>query len=914
MHDKDCFNLSGYTRVAEYCRKDHIRGGSVIFVRSTFAIESSRISYLELLCEEFNFECCGVSYGRTCIVCIYRSVSGDLEIYENRFTQMLSLVLVNFDNVFICGDLNIDECSPDAAQTRSFFSILENFSLRSLISSYTRIFTDCNNRTSRSSVDYVICGSDRPQIVKVLNFHAGFSDHNVQIVTFKDETTLPHLHTFRRVFCRSYSDFGFAEFDFLLRRNLMASRQHRLDDDFDSFYGDFLWCFNAAFPKRLRNIRCCPAIESAIFPENLGQKILELEHATWLASNLPCLPTRNNRDLLKFEVDNMILSYRQGVFNDMIDASKNKTKTVWRIIDSARNKCVSREGFILYEGDREISDAKILCDFFGRYFSSVAQGLVVGRFPPASLSVECSTTSKNISNSMFFHPVTPEEVERIIASLPSRSSAGWDDIPARVVKQSAPYICDILADSINYSVSNGSFPDKLKMGLTIPIFKKGDRGLVDNYRPITMLSVFSKIFEKAVYTRLVNFIEDHSLFTECQHGFRPRRSTTTAICSIVQSISERLDNGHYVAMISFDLRKAFDCVDPLFLSRKLYRLGIRGKLNDWLISFLRNRRFGVRVEDSISREFDIVFGVPQGSSLGPLLFLLFINDLPEYILDGEVYLYADDTSVVISDPSPKILKEKCDAVLDQFSKWCDNNHLIINNDKTVCIEFHNPYREPCQPRLVFGGSVLRLSDQVTLLGCTFDKNLRWTSEIDNVCARLNRCYYTLCHLKRHVGQRCAVTFYHSNIASVLRYSLLVWGRTAGSHRAFVLQKRIVRALFGLDPQTSCRECFRSRGILTLPSMYVYHLMIYIHDMRFRIPRLCDHHSYNTRGCRRFYHSGLTHTFHEKSPLISGIQLYDVLPKHLTDKRTSLFRRELRAILANGSYYSVSEFVSAMRVQ
>lgn len=234
----------------------------------------------------------------------------------------------------------------------------------------------------------------------------------------------------------------------------------------------------------------------------------------------------------------------------------------------------------------------------------------------------------------------------------------------------------------------GNSPSRIKISVIIPIYKKGDPLRIDNYRPIALLSVISKIMEKAVYARITKFLETQNLFAHNQHGFREGHSTESATLNFVQYINEKMEKREHIVGLFFDLSRAFDSLNFRFVTEKLSALGIHGSLQHWIYSFLNNRRIKVKIHDKISNEFKVDSGIPQGSVLGPLIFLLFINDLPDYILEGEIFAFADDTNIIISDFNISNLVNKINNVLSQFDNWCQKNRLIINYSKTVAIEFH----------------------------------------------------------------------------------------------------------------------------------------------------------------------------------------------------------------------------------
>ena len=266
----------------------------------------------------------------------------------------------------------------------------------------------------------------------------------------------------------------------------------------------------------------------------------------------------------------------------------------------------------------------------------------------------------------------------------------------------------------------------------------------------------------------------------------------------IQHINDTIDNNDIVVGIFFDLSRAFDTLHADFVSDKLYNLGIRGNINKCLISYLTQRKFYVRQGDVKSKQYNIDIGTPQGSVLGPQIFLLYVNDLPEHISEGKTFMYADDTSVIISHPDPNEISNKVNITLQQFCDWCNKNRLIINADKTVIIQFHTRFQKSCNFNFSLYNNTIKLEQKIKFLGSIVDGQLTWEPHITFLSNKLNKVYYVIGQLKNRLSSDSLLSVYYALCYSAISYNIVVWGRSVHVKRIFILQKRIIRLLYNLD--------------------------------------------------------------------------------------------------------------------
>ena len=294
---------------------------------------------------------------------------------------------------------------------------------------------------------------------------------------------------------------------------------------------------------------------------------------------------------------------------------------------------------------------------------------------------------------MFLFPVTENEVEKVAKGLKNKLSAGIDEIPDYVVKQCIKLLKKPLANIYNTSLESGNFPDQLKIAKVVPLYKKGDKRNILNYRPIALLSVFLKLLEKLMYNRLMAFIEGKGVLTEAQHGFRTKKNQLKQHYRFLLEVHRRpLKKKINPIGIFLDLTKAYDILNHKVLLSKLNSYGVRGIANLWYESYLPHRKQCMEINIvtqgiDVSTTRELKHGVPQGSILGPILFSLYINDLPLNIMGSKIVLFADDTNILVSEANMDNLQYKLN-VMNELQTWFALNSLVVNVEKTLAISFH----------------------------------------------------------------------------------------------------------------------------------------------------------------------------------------------------------------------------------
>ena len=375
----------------------------------------------------------------------------------------------------------------------------------------------------------------------------------------------------------------------------------------------------------------------------------------------------------------------------------------------------------------------------------------------------------------------------------------------------------------NQCLLEGEFPKCLKIAEVIPIFKKGSATNVSNYRPISLLSQFDKIFEKIIYNRIIDFIEKYNLLSDHQFGFRQNSSTIHAVTYIYDNLIKNIDKGLYSCCIFLDLSKAFDTVDHHILLCKLKNyFGIQGKSLNLIKSYLTNRRQYTKISNNFSDELEINCGVPQGSCLGPLLFLLYINDLP-LASQMNTTLYADDTYLMMSDLNLTSLQNRINIELKNIDFWLRKNKLSLNFSKSTFLLIHKQPSRTIKStfEIKINDIMLTRSPIVKYLGLFIDQNLNWIPHVKSLSFHLARYTGLFYKLKLYTNMDTMKLLYHSLINSKLQYGIIVWGATFKTYLSEVNVRinRVIRALSSSNLYTPMSSLYKKLNLLKLEDLY-----------------------------------------------------------------------------------------------
>ena len=452
---------------------------------------------------------------------------------------------------------------------------------------------------------------------------------------------------------------------------------------------------------------------------------------------------------------------------------KNDIKKTWKILNEVIGKHNDKSNIseIFKSGNDTISDTIKISNQFCKYFSEIGSKFA-SQIPVPRNQYNHYLKDTNNHNSLFMIPTDAVEIYRVIMSLKSKQSFGHDGLSSNTLKILGSSICNPICTIVNKSLCSGQVPGGMKLAKVIPIFKSKIKTDMGNYRPISLLPSISKILEKIVHQRMYKFLCNQGILFPNQYGFRPKHSTIDAVTKFTSDLMLSLDKKYSTLAVFLDLSKAFDTIDHHILLKKLEHYGVRGIALEWFRNYLSNRTQYVSYRGAQSSLQNITCGVPQGSVLGPLLFIIYTNYLPNSLSYSKCILFADDTTLYHTHSNEKTLQQNIEDDLQVLTEWFYSNKLSLNVQKIHFLIF--------RPRNMIISEDLGVHNidrvnYVTFFGIYIDDKLEWGEHIQHISKKISSGSYAISKSKRLLSLENLKLLYYSLVHSHLNYGTILWG-------------------------------------------------------------------------------------------------------------------------------------------
>ena len=785
---------------------------------------------------------------------IYRSPSRNPDSFNTLFDSVLQKIDRHSKKlVYLVGDFNQDLIQYEHdINCQNLVDYTTNHGFVQIVSRPTRI-TDhsatlidhvyTNNLDSTISCNILTCDiSDHLAIHTRISL--GSSSIN-SMRNIRNSRTNDTEQTQTRVFNEANN----AKFKQLIEDETWDEIQDDMDaqTQYDKFSEIYMEHYNTAYPLKSQRVRrknerqdpkpwILPWLEDACARKNL------------LFHDFVKTPTPENKakyDKLDQFCTKHVEKAKAKYNKDYFEKHKDNSRKQWQLINNLMNRSKKKVGIkkLIDNNGNIINTPNAIAESFNDYFANVASNLkenINNRTEQGPVNAYQEYLKEPVPNSMYVREVEPGEVYSIIKNFKNKATLD-SKISALKIANTSFNFTHTLAKIINSSFSEGVFPTQHKTARVAPVHKGGTKTDVTNYRPISLLTSFSKIYEKLMHNRIMDFLESNNSLFDMQYGFRPGRSCEHALLKAQSILLNSLSKRQISLLLLIDFSKAFDMVEHSILLKKLEHYGIRGTALNWMISYLENRLQFVTIDGKDSTTKHMKFGVPQGSILGPLLFIIYINDIPNISTIAKFILYADDANIIITGDSIEEVNFHLQQLTGELTKWVDRNGLALNLKKTQYLIFSRQQTDLSCPLIISNTHIQRKSE-ARFLGVIVDDKLTWTRHIKTLQSKMSRYVGVMYKIKRYLPLEARLNIYHSFVQSHINYCSLVWGFTAKSNidTLFSKQKKGIRAVVpgfinyryrdGTLPDHT-KPFFNKYNILTVQGVIVLNALLFIHKVK-----------------------------------------------------------------------------------
>lgn len=743
------------------------------------------------------------------IVAIYRHPSSNMDVFLKNLKSIFSHknIQKSKNTTIFIGDTNID-LLQDTNISSKYIDLIAQFDFCQQIQNATRITS-----STSTLIDHIITSKKVTSKCVFMTHKIPLTDHfpisiSLSLDHYKENDLMNHNKIIKRRKFHIQKIMQFRESLMNIAWDPIISNVN-VSQGYENFHKHIFSIYDKIFPEISITQRNKQQPKTDWITYDL---IKQVAHKNFLYKKY--IKNKNKVNEKKFKdfkklLDHNLINAKTNYYKCLLLASNN-SKDKWNILNTlmGKKKLSQKIEYITMSKVKIVSPTVIANEFNNHFGSTLCKESL-------NNMNDWKIHSQMLPNSMYVNETTAEEVTTCIRNLKNGSSHQESDLPIFIWKNVADIIAEPLSKIINKSFTTGIYPDELKICKIIPVYKKGDKDNIKNYRPISILPIMSKVFEKILLSRMLSFMNKLNIFPSSQYGFRKRHSTKEAILDALLSIDEKNNKRDKVAALLLDLSQAFDNVSHKKLLQKCYHFGIRGIAFSWLSSYLNNRSFSTDIGGKKSQIRFLKRGVPQGGILSPLLFIIYVADYETFIT-SKCIQYADDTTHILSNKSTQDLINDIVHTYNQAHKYFDSNELTLNADKTEIIFFRDNYQ-----RAINIGNVHILSSlEVKLLGILIDSNLSMKAQINLIIKKINFLLPVIYNIRDYLTMEAKFIFYFSFINSHLLYcALFIQASNSSNLKALeTCHRKVLKVLFNIPKYISSDIIYLNLNILSVPQL------------------------------------------------------------------------------------------------
>jgi exonuclease III len=801
------FNLEGYEPY-HFTRENRSGGGIVFFVRKSIKVsheviklEKREVQMMILNLPELNLKICG----------IYRPPTS---IFSDRgeFLELLDDTLEKNGRMICVGDINIDLLKHESNDLVTVVKS-NSFEIINIINQDNH--TRCG-RASKTIIDH--CYSNLQTNVQMQLEETGFSDHKAMILIIKGL----NQKALSKTLVKRFTNFNAVA-------NIIKDKSFANFSDFHNFLSETLEHETKIRTKKSNSNYNKPWASDKLKKQCKIKRKFSKLHNRYPDNSYYKDQIRELTILVRLEISHCKKTFYSALYLNNLENSKE----VWKIskqIMYNRETMKDENQIELMVDNKLIQDKIVIANVANNFFVQVGQRSVAS----ASIVHEFEPKPVPMTQMSNFEVTTSSEIAEIIKSLENNKACGIDRIPATFLKKNVVYFADILSKYINDSFKDGEFPEALKFAKVKVLHKSGDPKDINNYRPISVLSTISKIFEKVIKNQLLRHLQTNKLIHPSQFGFLAASCTTSAASGLINDIVSGINDKLKTSCIFVDVKKAFDCVNHEVLLSKLYDLGVRGKALKVFQSYLKGRKQVVNIDDLLSAELNLNSGAAQGSVLGPLLFLIYINDLLYLKLNSVGRLFADDAAFVYRSTNYDQLRAMMQKDLSTIKSFLSSINLEMSINKTEFMIFRTNSSSDVNlfTEIPLGDSAIKKVDRFKYLGLVIDSEISWREHTNSIALKIAPFVGLIRRIRPFITEKVAMQLYYAHIHSRLIYCLPVWSSCSIEMKMRLqrLQNKCIKAIKHKPRLTPTCDLYDDK-FLSFLQLCDYESILFIHKVK-----------------------------------------------------------------------------------
>ena len=826
---------------------------------------------------------------------IYRASYTDLlkpDIEGN--TEMEELLQKTVDNnLMLIGDLNCDTKKMDCTKdTRTLMTLAEEYKLKQLIQKPTRF-----SENTATTIDHIWVRND--SLVRKAGTCEGLSDHCGIYGYIREISTAEQDE---EVICRNFKSFNVEDYTSDITHMMQESNFRNLINQKD---------INAAFNTWIGVLKEAANIHA---PWKTFKPKRKQTSIPWFSTELKEVTKTKNMYLKLYRM------YNRSEDQEMYRISKNKqthlkrkckreyyTNKINEYVGDSRKMWSILKDVTNYNYKEDITPDivnKDTANRFNKFFANV--GIQVQK----KLNISIDQPKLNREGVFKFHEETSSKIEDLIKRIRPNVATGHDELSARLIKAATPAIIEDLKDLLNLSYETKTFPDQLKKAIVKALHKKGGNNDPAQYRPVSILTIISKVFERSAVDQLVEYYNLYNKLNHRQHAYRKYHSTTTSLFELVETIKKHIDDGNLVGMAALDLSKAFDSLAHNLILKKLDDMGLNESATSWIQSYLSRRKQTVKFGKIVSEEEIVESGVPQGSILGPLLFITCTNNIVEELKDYDIFTYADDMQIIIKGKNVKSLGEKLEKAIEKANEYYNKNSLLCNPTKTEIMLLGTKIRlskaQELKVKVTNGLETKYLTGETSmkLLGVHIDQSLDWNKHTSSIKQRATNSIRNLHRVNKLIPMKQQRILYSSLVTPHFSYADTIWNNCGkvNSNKIQQAQNFAVKSMLGVSKYSSSTQALKKLELLPLAEKRKINIAVQVKkSLTGKAPEniqqlYMQQLSYEDsraafRGDLRYPQHNLTQ--YEHGPLYTSIKTWNAIPLHLRDNNLSNFKKDLQ---------------------